>query len=253
MTKYVHNQVTIREIFDNIFLLKDAEYLNMYLGIFLLSPFLNIIWNNLETYANRTFLVLILVLISSLCTVTKNYTTSYWQSIFPIMYYFIGCHLGTYTIHGEKYKKTLLLFMIALLQAVRIFFECKGEIFNWGTFGGYCCSYNALPTVMMVYLLFSISEDIEIKSVKIKNLLQNISRVSLEIFLVALMFGDNIVHVIFAGKITSTRGYFVWVIPYTIIDVALSFVIARVVAFVVKNIFLLVDRFSFRNKTNMTR
>lgn len=150
------------------------------------------------------------------------------------MYYYIGCHLASYSGQMKAKDKVVLLFLVALLQAINIYFECNGGIFDWGTFGGYSCSYNALPTVILTYLLFSLLDDVKINSGYIKKLLKKISAVSLEIFLVALMFGDNLVHVLFFGKITSLKGYCIWIVPYTIIDVLFSFTVALGVAWIVK-------------------
>lgn len=230
------NQVTVRDVIDEIFLFQHAWYVGMYIGIFLLTPFLNIIWRGLDSRKNRIVLLFILILITSLHSVTNNYIAYYWQVIYPITYYFAGCFLATYSIRMNKAMNVFLMLLLAALQAVNIYFSCWKGLFDWATFGGYQCSYNALPTVLMVILFFSLLDGIEIRVVRIKKLLQKISGVSLEIYLLSVMITDECLISVLPDSAALPERYFLWIVPYTIVDVAVCFILALEVSALVKKL-----------------
>lgn len=232
---FTGNQVQVKDVIDDIFLFQHSTwYVSMYIGIFLLTPFLNFVWRGAHSRKNRAILLLILVLITSLHTVTNNYVTYYWQVIYPITYYFAGCYLATYEIRIKKKVNAFLLLLLAALQAANIYFSCWKGIFNWGTFGGYSCSYNALPTVCMVILLFALLDDVNIRSGRIRKILQKISGVSLEIYLLSVMLTDDFLISVLHNSLKSPKGYFLWIIPYRILDVAICFIIASGVSLIVR-------------------
>lgn len=72
-------------------------YIQMYIGLFLLIPFLNTIYNGLKSKKEKQILILTfftLVTLSTLLgTVKINCISSWWSGIYPLMYYFIGCYL----------------------------------------------------------------------------------------------------------------------------------------------------------------
>lgn len=162
--------------------------------------------------------------------------TYYWQVIYPITYYFAGCYLATYEIRIKKSVNVFLLLLLAALQAANIYFSRWKGIFDWGTFGGYSCSYNALPTVFMVMLLFTLLDDVNIRSGRIKKLLQKISGVSLEIYLLSVMLTDDFLISVLHNSLKSPKGYFLWIIPYTILGVEICFIIALGVSLIVRKI-----------------
>lgn len=66
---FAGNQVKLQDVINEIFLFQHAWYVSMYIGIFLLTPFLNFVWRGAHSRKNRAILLLILVLITSLHTV----------------------------------------------------------------------------------------------------------------------------------------------------------------------------------------
>lgn len=56
-------------------------YVNMYIGLFLIIPFLNILWKNLKTKKYRQYLIVVLVLLFVIPTITNIYNfndTNWW-------------------------------------------------------------------------------------------------------------------------------------------------------------------------------
>ena len=88
-------------------------YVNMYIGLFLIIPFLNVLWNGLESAKSRRALLIALFSITVLPSIVNIYdfTTietllhpysevsrqqivpDWWISFYPITYYFLGAYI----------------------------------------------------------------------------------------------------------------------------------------------------------------
>lgn len=83
-------------------------YVEMYIGLFLLSPFLNAAWQALHDRA-RLALVITLVVLTSLPAVTNAVgpiLPDWWLRIYPLTYYFVGAWLRE---HPLRWKSVWLL------------------------------------------------------------------------------------------------------------------------------------------------
>ena len=72
-----------------------AWYVAMYLGLYLLMPFMNVGWQELSAAA-RIALLVCLFLLSSLPTLTNNNYQAmpdFWLHLYPAAYYLLGCWL----------------------------------------------------------------------------------------------------------------------------------------------------------------
>ena len=94
-------------------------YVEMYIGLFLLIPFLNMIWQNLKTKRKEHFLLISLIAITILPAAfnvydfsadnwfsaesTSNWKLfpSFWTDFYPITYYFTGAYLAR---HKSRFK-----------------------------------------------------------------------------------------------------------------------------------------------------
>ena len=131
-------------------------YIEMYIGLFLLVPFLNIIYKNLDSRKQKNILLITLIAITILPSLfnafrfdslewwanpasnaeTQKLIPSWWVGIYPIAYYFTGCYIREY---GTKIKNIYLI--IALVVAV----------FGFGTFNFYRCYGTPFSTSNYVY------------------------------------------------------------------------------------------------------
>ncbi len=175
------------ELLKNYVNMSAMWYVNMYVGLFLIAPFLNAAYNCLNSN-QKNLMICILLLLSSFWTVTDNWWTSYWSSLYPIMYYFIGVRIRELQPHIKKSIAILTLF--AMLSIVSIFTQYidYGKPFDWvHNFGGYSSGYNALPLVLIACICFCLLYDIRIKNRTLAYLVELISSQSLEIYLISTM------------------------------------------------------------------
>ena len=76
-----------------------AWYIEMYIGLFLLIPYLNILYRALDTKKKKTKLIFTLILLTAIPSifcgikidnVNLNLFPNWWTTIYPITYYYIG-------------------------------------------------------------------------------------------------------------------------------------------------------------------
>lgn len=87
-----------------------AWYIELWIGLFLLTPFLNILWANLESKRNRVILIVTLFLLTAPSDFLNRYgmtlAPSYWENACcPLLFFFAGAYIKEYQ---PKVKKCLL-------------------------------------------------------------------------------------------------------------------------------------------------
>ena len=195
-------------------------YIEMYIGLFLIVPFLNIIYKNLDSRKQKNILLITLIAITILPSLfnafkfdsyewwanpatdtdTQKLMPSWWVGIYPITYYFTGCYIREY---GTKIKNVFLI--IALVIAIFgfgtfNFYRCYGSTF---TTANYVYWYGIEPYVMSVLIFLIISKlKLENINVKTKFVLWKISDLVLGTYLLSFIF-DAIYYYEFLNKNTT--------------------------------------------------
>lgn len=147
-----------------------AWYVEMYLGLFLLIPFLNILYQNIGSKRHKQVLLLTFLCLTAFPSVVNifNFTLpgwwaapasstefqqllpAWWDRIYPITYYFFGCYLWEFPIKLRKSVTLLLLLAAALLFGGFNYYRSYGGPFLRAPYQ----SWGALPTVILTVLLF---------------------------------------------------------------------------------------------------
>lgn len=166
-----------------------AWYVNMYLGLYLLIPFLNILWNNLKNKQEKLYLIIVLSILTVLPTLfnifrfdslnwwihpanSRDYQQlipNFWQEIlYPILYYFIGCYLKQFPLKMSTKKNTLYLMISILLFGLFNYYRDYGFTFYGSIFSNYFSFECLIVTVLFANLVlcnlhFKISNEKVIK------------------------------------------------------------------------------------------
>lgn len=143
-------------------------YVEMYLGLFLLIPFLNTLYQNLPSRGWKLALVGSLLAMTALPGVVNVYglrelslwpaqvdsgtklVPAWWKEFYPITYYFIGCYLKEYGLKLPKWLNLLLIPVAALALGLFCWRRACGGSFVWGDW----CSYPSLFVVILSVLIF---------------------------------------------------------------------------------------------------
>lgn len=111
-------------------------YINMYCGLYLIIPFLNLLYANIQTKKQKQLLIFILVISSALPSV-------WWQNSYPLTYYFIGRYFQEYKPKLNKALASFSLILVIILQVLITFYQSKGS-----TFSTYIYRYGFITTLI---------------------------------------------------------------------------------------------------------
>lgn len=156
---YLNEELTFLGIVTSIFNFSAAPYawyVNMYISLFLLIPFLNVLYNGLETRYMKKILIGTFLVVTVLPSINIKYNIlpDWWVRLYPITYYYLGTYLREY---GCDIKKRNL--MICLLGALFIFtafnfYYDYGAVFTeraFSSYNGFECAVLA-PVIFMLCL-----------------------------------------------------------------------------------------------------
>lgn len=171
-------------------------YIQLYIGLFLLSPFLNLIYNNLITKKQKIGLIFIVLIMTSFPAFFNgrfndllHFPTS-WRAIYPISYYFIGCYISEYKPKVKKLHGILLLLLVIGLETM---LEVYGSSGNGNKFSTYIGEYDSLLILIQAVIFFVTVYDLSIKNSLITKIISLISILSLDIYLVSCLT-DKVVY-----------------------------------------------------------
>lgn len=184
-------------------------YIEMYLGLFLIIPFLNGAYHSLEGKQQKQILILTMTVLTMLPKLVNNFNFTekgWWASpslsdqynglvpafftaMYPITYYFIGAYLKEYGCSLKRWKNILLLVLAAAIFGAYNFYRSDGLKFQWesnSTWGG----ENQITAVLLFIFLLNLHPDRW--AGWIKSALVKISKVSLAVYLVSWVFDQEI-------------------------------------------------------------
>ncbi len=213
-------------------------YVEMYIGLFLLIPFLNLIYQGLDTKKKKQLLILTIGVLTALPCVVNIFVfpegtgsfdkliPSWWQNIYPLLYYYIGCYLREYPMKMNRFVNILLFVLVAVLTGAFMYYVSYGDFFVWGPWQ----SWESVPVVVLTVLLFIFLKSFPWES--IPALLQRgisfVARLCLGGYLVSYIF-DNMFYKVLNEKIPlvpERLEYYFVIVPLVLVcSLALSFVL----------------------------
>lgn len=178
-------------------------YVEMYIGLFLLIPFLNILYRGLETQRKKQYLILTLLICTtfpSLLNIWDFVTSGFWRTpviskewnalvpdwwtgIYPLTYYFLGAYLREYKIKLSIGKNLLLLLLAIVAFGSFNYYRSYTACFKSGSFVAWGGFENVIDTVLVFVLLLNINT--EGIPLFFKKLFAHIAELSLGIYLVS--------------------------------------------------------------------
>ena len=163
-------------------------YVNMYIGLFLVAPFLNIIVSAMDRQKFRLLLgtlLFIIALPAAMNPLLQNipklsylYFPNWWQGIYPILYYFLGAYLAKFRLEIPKSICAAAILLLVCLQTGLQMLLNRYQFNNW-----YLSDYSSLFVVAESLALFLLIYSIDVKNLLVKTAAKYISMLSLEIYL----------------------------------------------------------------------
>ena len=234
-----------------------AWYIELYIGLYLLIPFLNLAFNNLKSKRHAQLLLLVLFILTGLPSFFNVFSfesvemwthptliTSYfkifpgwWDKLWPLFCYFLGCYLKKYPLRINLGLHVFLLAAVCVADGAFNFYKSHGVKFI-----GASWNYNSAATVLIIsLLLFSLLLRIRPKGTNrhVNGALKAASDAVLCAYLISCIF-DQIIYAKLAEAVPVIRDRFVYapltVIAVFIVSLAAAMLINFIRALIVKGI-----------------
>ena len=192
----VVNEEYFAKLLENIFSFSHyAWYVNLYIGLYLLIPFLNAGFNSLTSRKNQVVVLAILVLLTivppTLSLLNNNEQNflilphlipDYWKGLWPITYYLLGAFLAS---SNKKLSFKELVIIIFILDVLSVFGLAAISETSFGI------EYRILPVFLLSSLIFYsvIHLKVSIKNEWLQRVVLFISKNTLPIYLLSVI-GD---------------------------------------------------------------
>ena len=186
-------------------------YVEMYIGIFLLCPFLNKITENMD---KKQFQILLITMaaLTFLPTLTNrwgdlewnlNFLPDYWMALYPFTYYFIGSYIRKFQVKLPAVKGILFALLFAMVKGSILYYTAKGGIFVERIGDGYSDIFVVGTSVCLFLALY----DLKTRSRELKRAVCHISKVSLALYLISWIF-DRLLYVMMIPYFTLDN--YIW-------------------------------------------
>lgn len=163
-------------------------YIEMWIGLFLLTPFLNKLWHAIENKSQRQILLVILFICTSLPDFTNRYglhlLPDYWRgAAYPLLTFYLGAYIRTYQPSFNSIKLIGIIVGLCLINPVTSMILAYGKpMFHPA---GSPSGIVVIPIAVCTFLLFYRTD---IKAKPVKSMITKISLLSLDMYLVAYLF-----------------------------------------------------------------
>ncbi len=273
---FLKQDLNIKNIISSILNFSAAPYswyIEMYLGLFLLIPFLNIVYNAMPSQKSKIWLILTFVILTSLPSVLNIYDLSsfnwltlpslsnkmykifpnWWQGIYPITYYYIGCYLSEY---GLKIKKSINLVIVVLLTVFSgsfCYWRSYKTTFIWGDWSAYQSLFNVVLTFFVFALIINLSFDRFPD--KLAKFIQKISELCLGGYLVSWIFDKALYPILLerVPEVTARLEYYIIIVPIVVILSLLTSYVLSKIQFIIEKFFSFIYKSARKSPPNITQ
>lgn len=220
-------------IFEGI---RYAWYIEMYIGLALLIPFINNIHKMFSSKREFQLFLLVLMFVSSVPNFWNVFNSNidylkflelpdYWNIMYPFVYYFIGVYFKKHDIGLNRAIAFALFLLLTVLESVLLIWQNHGEIFV-NRIGSYGSILVVLQATFLFKALYQVKEPNNfIKKVTVL-IVNNISILTLDIFLFSAIT-DKVIYDWLKKNILLSQDH---IILYSPIIVTVSFVAALILA-----------------------
>lgn len=132
-------------------------YIEMWIGLFLLTPFLNMLYKAVPTRRQKHVLLLTLYLMTALPDLLNRYglhlVPGFWVKIYPLMFYFAGSYVREYSPQPAKWKLMAIIVLLCIINPTFnvLFVNNHTMISPTGGFAGVTGTVIAVAFFLLLY------------------------------------------------------------------------------------------------------
>lgn len=230
---YFHEIDSIFSVLKSIFNYDNdySWYVNMYFGLFLIIPFINLIYNNLTSKKQKQILILTLFFLTSLSSLNIKITIipNWWSDLYPLTYYFIGVYLKEYGFNIKKTYAFCSLILIWLSSSFVYLGLSYNKLFVTRDFNDYRGPF----TFIMATIVFGLILNANTKKMPntLKKFVTKVSEVSFGMYLFSYII-DKIIYNKLNTLILNINDRFIYFLIIIPLIFLISFLISLFVNFI---------------------
>lgn len=189
-TYYLQEDLSLKNWIEQILRFNAIPYgwyIEMWIGLFLFTPFLNTLYKGITTQQHKMLLIGTLFVMTALPDLLNRYgmhvIPGFWEQCFPLTFFFIGTYIREYKPTIRAWKGIGLILLICLINPVfnLLFIHNHTLIQIIG-------SSNGVFGVPIAVIFFILCYQITIKATFLKNCFMKISLLSLDMYLCCYIF-----------------------------------------------------------------
>jgi len=227
-------ELSLRYIFGsivNFYACYYGWYVSLYLGLFIMMPFLNAMYHAMETKRSKQILLLSFFAVSILPSLLNSYIQLYslwWEKLWPITLYFTGAYLREYSPKISAKKAGLLLCAVLLVFAAYDFFYFKADAALANSI-----DYNHYQNYIISLLAFLFLSKLPADrlSAKTAGAFRKISELSFAVYLLSSV-SDGLIYPEFVKYVPEYADRYIWLPVMVLISFVISFVLAWLISLV---------------------
>lgn len=255
---FLEKDFTVQSIILDILSFSAAPYswyIEMYLGLFLLIPFLNIVYNAMPSQKSKIWLIFTFFILTSLPSVLNIYDLTsfdwlavpsssstmneimpnWWQRIYPITYYYMGCYLSEYGLKIKKSVNAILIVLWTIFSGTFCYWRSYKTTFISGDWCGYQSPFNVILTLLV--FAFIINTNFDKMPNGLAKFIQKISGLCLGGYLVSWIF-DNELYPTLLEKVPKMLNR----LEYYIVMVPIVFILSLFASYLLSKIQLIIEK-----------
>lgn len=200
-----------------------AWYIMMYLGLFVMIPFLNMAYHGCATKRQKQLLVFSFIALSVLPSLLNLYFQIYslwWTRLYPLCYYFTGAYLSEYMPEIKPGKALAVL--LVFLSAYSIFFYFHYDALGASLIGVYQDTWEIyILSVLLFVLLYRLR--LSGLPAALARCIRKISDLTLPAYLLTWI-PDSIIYPFLMAKVPAGAPRYKWLlltVPFSLISALL--------------------------------
>lgn len=165
-----------------------AWYVEMWIGLFMLTPFLNILWKNIETKRHKHILLATLYFLCAFPDMFNRYgvrlVPGYWELIYPCAFYYIGAYIKEYqpSVKSRWILPAFILGCCLINPVFNALFVSNHSMIQLAGDG------NGIIGMPLAAAFFLLVYKTNISNTIIRRCLESVSQVSLDMYLISYIF-----------------------------------------------------------------
>lgn len=207
-TKHFEREYTGWEIFSGFLNYSNAQYgwyVEYYICIFLIIPFLNLAYNGLKTQRQRGVLVIMVFALSILSQslffgfdleTQTRVVPGYFLRCYPIAYYYIGAYIRDYppkrTFSNKLYMICVFVVCLVFLSKTTYSQSLDNLENNYNMLSWHYNDYGAWPVAVCATALFLLVFDITCSKPAVNKVISIISQSTFACYLISYVFDTSI-------------------------------------------------------------